>query len=97
MTSTTISSEKAHSLQEEFFGNDLREQAVLSELGSLLPGHNRFIDVGANVGQYSYFANKFLWNAEIICVETNSDLLNLQRYPFAELIPKFLIITRSKF
>ena len=74
MTNTTISSEKADLLQEEFFGGDLREEAVLGKLGSLLRGYNRFIDIGANVGQYAYFANKFLWNAEIICVEANSDL-----------------------
>ena len=74
MTNTTISSEKTDLLQEEFFGGDLREQAVLEKLGSLLRGYNRFIDIGANVGQYAYFANKFLWNAEIICVEANSDL-----------------------
>jgi FkbM family methyltransferase len=77
MTSTTISNAKAHSLQDEFFGSDLREQAVLSRLGSLLPGNDRFIDLGANIGQYSYFANKFLQDAEIICVEANPALLNL--------------------
>jgi FkbM family methyltransferase len=77
MVDTAISDEKARSLQEEFFGNDVREQAVLSSLRSLLPGHNRFIDVGANIGQYSYFANKWLSNAEIICVEANPALLNL--------------------
>jgi FkbM family methyltransferase len=77
MTRTKISNEKAQWLEKEFFGDDLREQAVLSSLGSLLPGHDRFIDLGANIGQYSYFANKFLQNAEIICVEANPALLDL--------------------
>jgi FkbM family methyltransferase len=77
MVDMAISDEKARSLQEEFFGNNVREQAVLNCLRSLLPGYNRFIDVGANIGQYSYFANKWLSNAEIICVEANPALLNL--------------------
>ena len=72
-----IASEKAHSLQVEFFGNDLREQAVLSKLGSLLTGHSCFIDLGANVGQYSYFANTILRDAEIISVEANPNLIDL--------------------
>jgi FkbM family methyltransferase len=77
MVDSHISDEKARALEEEFFGDNVREEAVLSRLGSLLPGHERFIDVGANIGQYSYFANKFLHDAEIICIEANPALLKL--------------------
>jgi hypothetical protein len=42
---TTISSERAISLQEEFFGNDVRELQVLRSLVTLLPGNDRFIDI----------------------------------------------------
>jgi FkbM family methyltransferase len=69
----------ASSLREEFFGDDLREQWVLDSLAMLLPGHRRFIDVGANIGQYTYFANKHLCNAEIISIEANPNLIDLLR------------------
>ena len=75
--STTISRAKARSLYEEFFGDNLREQAVLNRFRTVLPGHHRFFDVGCNIGQYAYFANKCLWNSEIICIEANSALLDL--------------------
>jgi FkbM family methyltransferase len=77
MTRATISAEEAQSLRDEFFGDNLREQEVLNILGSLLPNYDRFIDLGSNIGQYAYFANKVLRNAEIICVEANPALLDL--------------------
>jgi hypothetical protein len=77
MNVTAITDEKADSLQEEFFGTDVREHAVLMSLQQLLPSHSHFIDVGANIGQYSSFANRLLWNSEIICIEANTALLDL--------------------
>jgi FkbM family methyltransferase len=74
-----VANEIASSLREEFFGHDLREQSVLDSLAMLLPGHRRFIDVGANIGQYTYFANKYLCNAEIISIEANPNLIDLLR------------------
>ena len=74
-----VANEIASSLLEEFFGHDLREQSVLDNLAMLLPGHSRFIDVGANIGQYTYFANKYLCNAEIISIEANPNLIDLLR------------------
>jgi FkbM family methyltransferase len=71
--------DEAESLQAEFFGTDLREQSVLDHLRLLLPGHRRFIDVGANIGQYSYIANKILRDAQIISIEANPGLMNLLR------------------
>ena len=69
----------ATSLREEFFGDNLREQSVLDSLAVLLPGHKRFIDVGANIGQYTYFANKYLFDSEIISIEANPTLIELLR------------------
>jgi FkbM family methyltransferase len=74
---TRITADEAESLQTEFFGSDLREQWVLSSLTRLLPGHHRFIDVGANIGQYSYFVNNILRDGEIISIEANPDLIKL--------------------
>ena len=74
MADTSLSEENTHSSPEECFGNDVHEQALLSSLRSLRPGHSRFTDVGANIGQYSHFADKFLWNTEMICIESNSTL-----------------------
>ena len=74
-----ISKEVSSSLQDEFFGHDLREQAVLDSFAELLPGHKRFIDVGANIGQYTYFANKYLSDSEIIAIEANPSVCDILR------------------
>jgi len=79
-----IANEITSSLKEEFFGLDLREQSVLDTLSVVLPGHRRFIDVGANIGQYTYFANKYLYDAEIISIEANSNLIDLLRDTIAK-------------
>ena len=79
-----IGKEITSSLKEEFFGLDLREQSVLDSLALLLPGHTRFIDVGANIGQYTYFANKYLYDAEIISIEANPNLIDLLRDTIAK-------------
>jgi FkbM family methyltransferase len=79
-----LAKETYASLREEFFGHDLREQSVLDSFTRLLPGHGRFIDVGANVGQYTYFANKHLSNAEIISIEANPNLIDPLRDTIAK-------------
>lgn len=71
----SITSEKASSLRLEFFGDDPREQPILDALATLLPGHDRFIDLGANIGQYTWHANRHLFFAEIVAVEANPGLI----------------------
>jgi len=51
-----------------------REQPVLDALKEELVGCQLFIDVGANIGDYTYLANSHLHNAKVICVEPNTDL-----------------------
>lgn len=70
-----LSHDKTISLQDEFFGNEIRERAVLDAVAALLPGHTRFLDVGANVGQFTHWAAQVLRDAEIICVEPTAALL----------------------
>ena len=75
---TAVSTEEARSLQKESFGSDLREQSVLKSLEAVLPGHHRFLDVGANIGQYSYFGEHSR-DAVIISIEANPALMELLR------------------
>lgn len=51
-----------------------REQPVLNTLKQELAGCGLFIDVGANIGDYTYLANAYLNNAKVICIEPNVDL-----------------------
>jgi len=51
-----------------------REQPVLNTLKEELTGCNLFIDVGANIGDYTYLANAYLNNAKVVCIEPNVDL-----------------------
>jgi FkbM family methyltransferase len=38
-------------------------------------GFDRFLDVGANVGQYACLANRSMRNGEIVCIEANAGLI----------------------
>lgn len=51
-----------------------REKPVLDALKEELIGCGLFIDVGANIGDYTYLANTYLHNAKVICIEPNIDL-----------------------
>jgi FkbM family methyltransferase len=51
-----------------------REQPALNALKEELVGCGLFIDVGANIGDYTYLANAYLNNANVICLEPNVDL-----------------------
>lgn len=51
-----------------------RERPVLDTLKEELIDCGLFIDVGANIGDYTYLANGYLSNATVICIEPNVDL-----------------------
>lgn len=57
------------------FGGRITEKKELEYLKVLLVGCDRFIDVGANIGQYLYFGSKYLSGAEIIAIEANPYLI----------------------
>ncbi len=59
---------------EIFYDGKIPEKTEIKYLKKLLVGCDRFIDVGANLGLYSFFANKYLKNSEIILIEANHTL-----------------------
>lgn len=62
-------------LNEEFFGDNIREDVEIKYLPILLENCDVFIDVGANIGQYTYFSNKAMNNSLIYSIEANKELL----------------------
>jgi FkbM family methyltransferase len=61
-------------VDQQINGN-FRERAEVDFLSQLLVDCDRFIDIGANIGQYMYFANRILKNSEIIGIEANPYLV----------------------
>ena len=64
-------------LEEQYFGQDMHERDEIEHLPALLEGVSIFVDVGASLGQYSFFANQILRNAKIFCIE--ADPIRFQR------------------
>ena len=60
-------------LYKTYFGELQIEKDEMERLPGLLDGCQLFIDVGASLGMYTYFANKILENAEIIAIEADPD------------------------
>ncbi|MBM4166938.1 MAG: FkbM family methyltransferase [Ignavibacteria bacterium] len=58
-------------LEEQYFGEHSHEQKEIQSLQQLLSGVKTFIDVGASLGQYTYYANKFIQNGKIISIEAD--------------------------
>lgn len=56
-----------------YFGKDAFDKDEFERFRETLEGKNRFIDVGASHGVYTYHANKVLENAEIIAIEADPD------------------------
>lgn len=54
-----------------YFGEDAFDRAEFARFKETLQGTNRFIDVGASHGVYTYHANRLLENAEIIAIEAD--------------------------
>lgn len=60
-------------LYATYFGEQQHEQAEIETLPLLLQGIEVFIDVGASLGQYTYYANRILSDARIVAVEADPD------------------------
>lgn len=58
-------------LEENYFGSQKHESAEIERLPEILDGVKCFADVGASLGQYSYFASKALTGARFLCVEAD--------------------------
>ncbi len=64
-------------LEERYFGQNMHERDEIERLPELLRNVVVFVDVGASLGQYSFFANKILKNGKIFCIE--ADPIRFQR------------------
>lgn len=62
-------------LISEFTDPNTREAVEISSLPKILNGTSYFIDVGANVGQYTFHAARSLCNAKILAIEANPYLI----------------------
>jgi len=58
-------------LEKQYFSEDMQEKDEIELLPGMLAGVQLFVDVGASIGQYSYFAGKFLKNARIVAIEAD--------------------------
>lgn len=58
-------------LEKQYFSDEMQEQEEIELLPGLLHGVSLFVDVGASIGQYTYFAGKILNNARIIAIEAD--------------------------
>lgn len=74
-------------LQKAQFEPGGREARELAILPRILDGCDRFIDLGANLGQYTHFANKHLSGAEILAIEPNAQLRKYIEANFASADP----------
>lgn len=60
-------------LYKTYFGENQIEKKEIENLPNLLINCDLFIDVGASLGMYTYYANKNLKNASIIAIEADPD------------------------
>ena len=60
-------------LQNQYFGPDAHEAAELERLPELLTGANAFVDVGAGLGQYTFFANQIMRFGTIYSIEADPE------------------------
>jgi FkbM family methyltransferase len=64
-------SELYNILEGQYFGKDMHEKDEIDQLPQLLNGVSVFVDVGASLGQYCFFANRILKHARIYCIEAD--------------------------
>jgi len=60
-------------LYSTYFGENQHEREEIENFPTLLRDCRLFIDVGASLGMYTYYANQHLENAKIIAVEADPD------------------------
>ena len=68
-------SDKISTATADFSYEGSPEESEIRFLGELLTGCKKFIDVGANNGIYSFFADQGSVNSEIIVIEANPTLI----------------------
>lgn len=60
-------------LYRTYFGEGTKEKEEIEQLPRMLEGCQLFIDVGASLGQYTFYANQILRGARIIAIEADPD------------------------
>ena len=58
-------------LNKAYFSEEMHEKSIIEHLPELLKSAKLFIDIGASLGQYTYFANKVMLGGEIIAIEAD--------------------------
>lgn len=58
-------------LNKAYFSEEMHEKSVIEHLPELLASAKLFVDIGASLGQYTYFANKVMLGGEIIAIEAD--------------------------
>jgi FkbM family methyltransferase len=58
-------------LNKAYFSDARHEREVLDHLPVLLEGVKVFVDIGASLGQYTFFASQHLQGAQIIAIEAD--------------------------
>lgn len=58
-------------LNKAYFSEEMHEKSVIEHLPELLASARLFVDIGASLGQYTYFANKVMLGGEIIAIEAD--------------------------
>jgi FkbM family methyltransferase len=58
-------------LEQHYFGPNMREEREIERLPQLFEGVRLFVDVGAALGQYTFFANQLLEGAVIYAIEAD--------------------------
>lgn len=68
---TTDTTEAFQKLEDQYFGGNMHESAEIARLPEILTDVRCFVDVGASLGQYAYFASKTLKGARLLCIEAD--------------------------
>lgn len=58
-------------LNEAYFSENMHEKVVIKNMPILLKNVNIFVDIGASLGQFTYFVNKYLNTGKIIAIEAD--------------------------
>ncbi|NJL28799.1 MAG: FkbM family methyltransferase [Thermoanaerobaculia bacterium] len=58
-------------LNRAYFSENPHEKAILEHLGELLAEAKLFVDIGASLGQYTFYASRILENGQIVAIEAD--------------------------
>ena len=71
-----MNKEGLNKLNKCYFSDDMHEKVIIELLPILLKGKKHFVDIGASLGQYTYFANNCMENGLITCIEADKSRID---------------------